>query len=394
MTGVAVADLEQLAAAVRTAHAAVEHAAVNLLGHALAAGDALIAAKARLPHGEFGNWIDRNCDLSERTAQRYMVLAGARAQLEANPTRVSDLSLRGALALVRPKSGKRITTADVRAAIAASPAPMPASWTEPAGDVSEAPAAAESAAQPGPAPRRRKSRSEIEAESAERFAFMAHTEIDLLVSLREEQPEKFAAVLGCLVGHARCVDDLSALARDPNVQALISQVAAKAGAASDVGPSGTGEVTRELDDLRHKVSLLQQANEELSDEIRNLREAHRRARPLDAEAARIADQLKKVLAFLQHPEQHVDAMRKIIAELLRAIDPKGAWRLGAAGWRLIGRWWGDRMGRGWWSKWPAGARWLTLVSSGCTARLEDAAPFTWGGVGGRGRPASRARGLK
>ena len=105
-------DLDSLATTVRTAHAAAGHAASNFLEHALTAGDALIAAQGKLDHGQWGDWLRCKCDLKERTAQRYMQLARGRAALEANPTRVSDLSLRSALKLVgavgtpRPKETK------------------------------------------------------------------------------------------------------------------------------------------------------------------------------------------------------------------------------------------------------------------------------------------------
>jgi len=51
-----------------------------------------------------------------------------------------------------------------------------------------------------------------------------------------------------------------------------------------------------------------------------------RAHPLDAEADKIAERCRKIRAFLDHPEQHVDAIRKNVAEILHAVDPaaKGA----------------------------------------------------------------------
>src|SRR5262245_15466324 len=54
------ADLAALSATIRTAHASVTLAATNLVEHALAAGDALIAAKAALKidvgHGHWLAW--------------------------------------------------------------------------------------------------------------------------------------------------------------------------------------------------------------------------------------------------------------------------------------------------------------------------------------------------
>jgi Protein of unknown function (DUF3102) len=95
-------SLDNLAATVRAAHQAVGLAARNVLEHAMHAGDALIAAKKGVPHRAWLDWLNRQCDLGERQAQRYMALAAARATLESNPTRVSDLSLRAALLGLSP----------------------------------------------------------------------------------------------------------------------------------------------------------------------------------------------------------------------------------------------------------------------------------------------------
>jgi hypothetical protein len=95
-------DLDALANTVRCAHAAAGNAARNFLEHVLTAGDALIKAQDKLDHGHWIDWLKRKCDLKERTAQRYMQLARGRAALEANPSRVTDLSLTGALKLLGP----------------------------------------------------------------------------------------------------------------------------------------------------------------------------------------------------------------------------------------------------------------------------------------------------
>jgi hypothetical protein len=99
-------DLHALADRIRAAHQAVGHAAHSVLEHAMAAGDALLKAKAALEHGEWLPWLEHECDLKERTAQNYMALAKARARLAANPQRVAGLGVRGALELIgrRPHS--------------------------------------------------------------------------------------------------------------------------------------------------------------------------------------------------------------------------------------------------------------------------------------------------
>ncbi len=103
--------LAALAETIRREHSAVGHAAINMLAHAMAAGDALAAAKAKVTHGNWAQWLRRETDLSERTAQRYLQLAAARAQLDANPSRATDLSITGALRVLgntpRPRSTTR-----------------------------------------------------------------------------------------------------------------------------------------------------------------------------------------------------------------------------------------------------------------------------------------------
>jgi hypothetical protein len=83
----------------------VVRAADVMLEHALVAGDALLAAKQAVKQalgpGHWLSWLQKECDLSEREAQRYMFIARHRATLEANTTCVSDLSLAGAIRLIK-----------------------------------------------------------------------------------------------------------------------------------------------------------------------------------------------------------------------------------------------------------------------------------------------------
>ena len=67
------ANLAELAAAVRAAHAGVVSAHANAIEHALKAGEALITAKAAIPHKQFGDFL-RKCDVGQRQSQRYMRL--------------------------------------------------------------------------------------------------------------------------------------------------------------------------------------------------------------------------------------------------------------------------------------------------------------------------------
>jgi hypothetical protein len=96
--------LPELAARIRAEHDATAIAMQRGVDHAMAAGDLLIEAKAQLKHGQWLPWLRDHCAMSERTAQLYMRLAKNRAEIEANPQRAADLSLRGAVAQLAPES--------------------------------------------------------------------------------------------------------------------------------------------------------------------------------------------------------------------------------------------------------------------------------------------------
>lgn len=55
-------------------HAAMGHAS-DAVAYAKQAGALLVKAKQKLPHGEFGAWLEGNCEVSARQAQRYMAAA-------------------------------------------------------------------------------------------------------------------------------------------------------------------------------------------------------------------------------------------------------------------------------------------------------------------------------
>lgn len=73
--GSATSTLATLAKEINAAHRACESAARSMLNHARECGNALIRAKAELPHGKFTAWIDANCDFSQQHARRYMTIA-------------------------------------------------------------------------------------------------------------------------------------------------------------------------------------------------------------------------------------------------------------------------------------------------------------------------------
>lgn len=67
--------LSVLAEEIRAAHAGVQTAAQQAAEYAIAAGKALIEAKALVKHGEWLPWLKANCGFAERTAQLYMRIA-------------------------------------------------------------------------------------------------------------------------------------------------------------------------------------------------------------------------------------------------------------------------------------------------------------------------------
>ena len=66
------------------------------INHAIEAGKLLIAVKQRLPHGEFGNWLEKNIQVTQRQAQRYIAAAQGKPvpvrAIASNATPVSYLA--------------------------------------------------------------------------------------------------------------------------------------------------------------------------------------------------------------------------------------------------------------------------------------------------------------
>jgi Protein of unknown function (DUF3102) len=93
-------SLTDLAARISAEHQASAAAMQRGVEHAIAAGDLLIEARGRLKHGQWLPWLTKHCAMSERTAQLYMRLARGKSELEANPQRVADMTMRGAVAVL------------------------------------------------------------------------------------------------------------------------------------------------------------------------------------------------------------------------------------------------------------------------------------------------------
>ena len=97
MTTTITRNLAQLAAEINACHAQALAAARTALEHARRAGLLLTEAKQACGHGQWLPWLQANVSFSERTAQGYIQIAGRWQELESNPQRIADLTVRGAL---------------------------------------------------------------------------------------------------------------------------------------------------------------------------------------------------------------------------------------------------------------------------------------------------------
>jgi Protein of unknown function (DUF3102) len=99
-------SLPDLATRIKVGHSAVIEAKKNIVRKAVEVGGWLNEAKAKVEHGEWLPWLKANCQISERTAQRYMHLADAKEHLEKamelKSAAVADLTLEDAVRLLKP----------------------------------------------------------------------------------------------------------------------------------------------------------------------------------------------------------------------------------------------------------------------------------------------------
>jgi hypothetical protein len=95
--------LTELAERIRAEHNAAVQGTNDVLGHVLAAGRALIIAQESVPKGQWADWVKCSCEVSYRTARRYIQLTRA---YEASGHRVANdlagLSLRGLMRAFTP----------------------------------------------------------------------------------------------------------------------------------------------------------------------------------------------------------------------------------------------------------------------------------------------------
>jgi hypothetical protein len=74
--------LGELAVSIRQGHAEVVGAALNVVGWAIETGKALLAAKKKIGHGNFEDYVAVECRcFTIRTAQNYMKLARSEAAI-------------------------------------------------------------------------------------------------------------------------------------------------------------------------------------------------------------------------------------------------------------------------------------------------------------------------
>jgi hypothetical protein len=104
-------NLSALAVQINTAHDLVESSFREGVGHAIHAGELLIAAKKQVLHGEWEKWLRANVRFQARTARAYMQIA------ELDPEkrqRVADLPLRQAMKAITQRKEKADDGNDVK----------------------------------------------------------------------------------------------------------------------------------------------------------------------------------------------------------------------------------------------------------------------------------------
>jgi hypothetical protein len=93
-------SLTDLAKQINTEHLKIVRALKIGLQHAITAGSLLIAAKAKLKHGQWLPWLRDNCLISERSAELYMRLARHAPEIESKVASLADLTVQEAIALI------------------------------------------------------------------------------------------------------------------------------------------------------------------------------------------------------------------------------------------------------------------------------------------------------
>jgi len=94
-------ELQDLAGQINAAHRAAVGLAASAVEQAMLAGNLLLQAKGKVPHGEWLPWLQEHCEVSVRSAQGYMRLALKVPELDVDIRNgVALLPLREALGLM------------------------------------------------------------------------------------------------------------------------------------------------------------------------------------------------------------------------------------------------------------------------------------------------------
>jgi hypothetical protein len=98
--------LDELANGIKDKHSKVLFSFQSSVTHAMEVGDWLNAAKSKVKHGGFETWVQTHCQLSPRTARRYMEMAKDRTQIEARlAAKTANLADLNAQHLLTDQSG-------------------------------------------------------------------------------------------------------------------------------------------------------------------------------------------------------------------------------------------------------------------------------------------------
>lgn len=98
------ASLMQHADQINAYHQTAETAAVKAIHAALMAGKLLIEAKVMCKHGDWQNWLGKNCNVSYRTAAKYMRLSKHWNEIQAQGVEMEHFPIDAALTLIaKPK---------------------------------------------------------------------------------------------------------------------------------------------------------------------------------------------------------------------------------------------------------------------------------------------------
>lgn len=101
---------------INDAHRCAKESAENAVEWAVKCGQLLAAKKKELPHGEFQDWIDSNCEFSYKTAALYMKAAGksltaldfssVRHLFPSGQPGAKSNNPKGAVSVVNPEGGR------------------------------------------------------------------------------------------------------------------------------------------------------------------------------------------------------------------------------------------------------------------------------------------------